>query len=940
MAGAGDFPAGDGEMAARTAAFDWSVTALGARADWSQSLRTTAGILLSSRFPMFLFWGPEAVCLYNDAYRPSLGADLHPETLGRRGQDVWSDIWHIIGPQIAAVMTRGERTWFEDQLVPFDRSGYLEEIYFTYSYSPVFDESGRVGGTLVVCTETTEHVIAQRRTRTLLALAACDGETTDLATEAVREVLSTAGADLAFCALYRLSPRAAELVRCTGVTDDDRLLPRHVVLDADAPGPDPWPRALAGVASAGGRRSVPVESLGRLPGGRWPEPGREVVVSAVAVGHTDVPAYALVTGISPRKSLDGAYDGFLDLVVAGVSATIGRADARAGERRRVDALAELDQARTAFFTGISHELRTPLTLIAGPAQDALDDDTDVLPDPQRTRLMLIRRNTGRLRRLVDTMLDFARLEGGRLVAEPEPVDLAALTRGIAESFAPAARRAGLDFAVDCQPVGGVLVDPDMWEKITLNLLSNAVKFTLRGRIDVALHPGADGTVELVVADTGIGIPVADRLRVFEKFHRVRGGEARNVEGSGIGLALVAELTALHGGSVVVDGVLGAGSRFTVALPAAARTDLSASATRSGSSVGLYLDEALGWSDEPPGPDAQRVETGSTTGATVLLAEDNPDLRAFVAGLLRPHYTVLLARDGRAALDLARHRRVDLVLTDVMMPRLDGFGLLAALRAHPTTAGLPVIMLSARAGEGAVVEGLAAGADDYLSKPFSSHDLLARVRSNLELVRLRNHEATWRAAMLDALQDGFCVIDVDGAAIVEINPAVTELLGLHPHDLTRGPPYPIFPTEEEDAAELATLVSAFAVAVTEDHGTVVVPLRHVETRQRVWVSVSLQRRARPRRPAQALHRDAARRHREPPRRGPRLAAGRGRSVARRTGRADRPAGPVRRAGRPGAGRSRHRVAARPGRPVDGGGRPRRRARPRRWPPQRVPPADPR
>ena len=613
--------------------------------------------------------------------------------------------------------------------------------------------------------------------------------------------------------------------------------------------PDPGGRAVW-EALTEGRTVVSSGLAARLRG--LTHPGHNAVGDAdsdtsVAIPLTDAgrprPVGVLVLGTSPYRALDADYRAFLDLVADQVSMALTDVRAHESERARTTALAELDRAKTEFFSGVSHELRTPLTLIAGPAQDALADTDEPLPPGQRARMELIRRNSGRLRRLVDTLLDFARLEAGRLDPDRTPVDLAHLTRAIADTFAPAADRAGLAFGVDCPDLASaVLVDPDMWEKIVLNLLSNAVKYTLGGRVDLRLRRTADGATELVVSDTGVGIPTTDLERVFERFHRVRGTQARNAEGTGIGLALVSELVGLHGGEVRATSTPGTGSAFTVRLPASARTDRPATGARASSSVGLFLDEALSWNPGPAG-DADvrtvsgRVDTGSTAGATVLVAEDNPDLRRFVAGLLRPHYDVYETPDGRTALEIARRRSVDLVLADVTMPGLDGFGLLAALRAHPSTAGIPVVLLSARAGEEAAIEGLRAGADDYLTKPFSSHDLVARVRSNLELARLRSHEARWRTAMIDSLQDGFYVVDIASAAIVEINPAMTDLLGLRPEDLPCGPPYPMFPTAAEDAEELAMLGEVYATAMTQDHGEVVVPLRHAVTRERVWVSVS-------------------------------------------------------------------------------------------------------
>jgi PAS domain S-box-containing protein len=790
--------------------------------------------------------GPELVLIYNDAWVPILGPSKHP-ALGKPGAQVWPEMWHIIGAQMRHVLSSGEATWSDDQLLPAYRYGYLEEAYFTYSYSPIHDETGAVGGVFPAVTETTTRVLGERRLgaqRALGEVSVAQTTSVEQVCAAAMEVLSGNRADIPFALVYLLTPDG------TG----ERLAAQGLAVGHAMPPSLPSPSIGSSIWQAVTSRQTQVISgiATLLPGLAQPGASEvgdadvDTVLAIPLVGsrQRERPIGVLVTGVSPYRALDENYRAFLHLVAGQFSTAITDVQAYEAERRRAEELAELDRAKTEFFTGVSHELRTPLTLIAGPAQDALDDPDHPLPGQQRTRLELIRRNSGRLRRLVDTILDFTQLEGGQLVPDRTAVNLAALTRGIAESFAPAAARAGLEFVLDCPDLPtGVLLDPDMWEKIVLNLLSNAVKYTLKGRISVRLDVGADGTVQLVVADTGVGIPAGDMPRVFERFHRVRGAQARSFEGSGIGLALVAELVGLHGGDVRVDSAPGAGSTFTVRLPASARTDLPLAGTRASSSVGLFLDEALQWSDDHEhvdylgGTNPARVETGTTAGATILVAEDNPDLRRFIAGLLRPHYTVRVVPDGKIALDLARHDRVDLVLTDVMMPHLDGFELIAALRADPATAGMPVILLSARAGEEAVAEGLSAGADDYLTKPFSSHDLLARVRSNLELARLRNHEATWRTAMVDSLQDGFYVFDLDSAAIIEINPAMTELLDLRPEDLPCAPPYPFYPTEQEDPQELARLQNTYAAAISNNRGEIVVSLRHVTTRARIWVSIS-------------------------------------------------------------------------------------------------------
>ncbi|AFZ29362.1 multi-sensor hybrid histidine kinase [Gloeocapsa sp. PCC 7428] len=455
-----------------------------------------------------------------------------------------------------------------------------------------------------------------------------------------------------------------------------------------------------------------------------------------------------------------------------------------------EALAELDRAKTLFFSNISHELRTPLTLILNPLEDLLADAEIALQ--QREQIEVVHRNSLRLLKLVNNLLDFSRLESGRLQAAYQPIDLASFTAELASLFRSAIEHAGLNFVVDCPPLSEVVyIDREMWEKIVFNLLSNAFKFTFEGEISVKLQTISE-QVELTVQDTGVGIPPEELPRIFQRFHRVTSMRSRTYEGSGISLALVEELVKLHGGTIHVTSQVGIGTTFIVSIPLGfAHLPPEQIRSEELASIAIarnaYVEEVLGWLAEeaegqrsrffraevssveeplscgglPPipttwGPRVPRLEKWRQTGvgrgaeesnsqvfsgasAYILLVDDNADMRNYIKRLLSQTYEVVAVSDGVAAIEAIAQRLPDLVLSDVMMPRMDGLELLRQLRNHPRTAKLPIILLSARAGE-AQIEGLEAKADDYLTKPFSPRELLARVRATLELAQVRQQAA--------------------------------------------------------------------------------------------------------------------------------------------------------------------------------------------------------
>lgn len=731
---------GGGEMGARMRALDWSAT-LGPVEGWPQSLRSAISILLPSRAQIVLFWGRDLVALYNDAYRPVFGTK-HPWALGRPARDCWREIWHVLGPLLEGVVQTGQPFWAQDHPFFLDRQGYIEETYFDVSYDPVRIEDGSVGGVFCIVSETTGRVVSERRLRTLRELGGRTGELGTVA-DVYREAaaaLATNPGDLPFALLYSLEDGLdrATLAGAAGV-DADRVAGGGTIALADfAP--------LRSVV--GDRRTVTAPATTFVPAA---SAGTEQAL-VLPIAHAGRPIGFLVAGLSRYVRLGGDYADFLDLVAARVSAAAGHALAYEAERRRNEALAELDRAKTVFFSNISHEFRTPLTLLLGPLEAALA--APGVPEDQRDALVMAQRNGVRLLKLVNTLLEFSRIEAGRVQATFAPVDLAQATAELASVFRAAVEAAGLRLVVDCPALGGpVWVDREMWEKIVLNLISNAFKFTFDGTIAVCLADRPEGVV-LDVVDTGVGIAAADLPHVFERFHRVRPERARTHEGTGIGLALVKELVALHAGTITVQSEPDRGTRVSVTLPRATahlppeRLGATPTATRPGAIAAPYVAEALRWLpddvletaavDAPPAADAARL----------LVADDNADMRDYLRGLLAPHWVVETVGDGVAALEAARARPFDLVVTDVMMPRLDGYGLLGALRADPATRSLPVIVLSARAGEESRIEGLERGADDYLVKPFSARELVARVNAQLGLARGRREATEARTRLLE------------------------------------------------------------------------------------------------------------------------------------------------------------------------------------------------
>jgi PAS domain S-box-containing protein len=742
-------------------AMDWSKTPLGPIESWPQSLRSAVGILLPSKAQIILFWGPDLIALYNDPYSPVFGRK-HPWALGRPARECWSEIWdNVLGQLFNKVIETGEAFWAKDHRFFLERHGYIEETYFDVSYDPIRDESGQVGGIFCIVSETTERVLSERRLRTLRDLGSRSAETrsAEEACEISAQILQDNTADIPFALVYLSNPErtAADLVAVSNLNRSSAAAPQQIDLSEQSSEAN-WPLALVIRTQQPEHITDVVQLFGPLPGGPWPEsPGSALVLPFVAPGQKHISGF-LVAGVNPRRVLDEQYRGFFHLIAGHVATAVANARAYEQERKRAEVLAELDRAKTAFFSNVSHEFRTPLTLLLGPLDDVLAKPEGQVLAENRVILNIARRNGQRLLKLVNTLLDFSRIEAGRIQAAYEPVDLAAYTADLASVFRSAIEKAGMRLIIDRQPFSEpVYVDRDMWEKIVLNLISNAFKYTFEGQIQVSLRI-EDASAILSVRDTGTGIPESELPNIFNRFYRVEGARGRTQEGTGIGLALVQELAKMHGGTVEVESIYGEGSTFTVTIPLGKEhlppDRIGADRTRESTALGAspFVEEATRWlPDISPengggflvseGHSPTLPYSGGGMRAKIVLADDNADMRDYVRGLLlSANYQVIAVADGQQALRATVQDKPDLVLADVMMPNLGGFGLLKALRENPETVSIPVIMLSARAGEESRMEGLGAGADEYLIKPFSARELLARVGGALALAQARGQAA--------------------------------------------------------------------------------------------------------------------------------------------------------------------------------------------------------
>jgi signal transduction histidine kinase len=753
-----------GEMARRFREFDWSATPLGPVEFWPESWRNAVQIILDSSFPTALALGKELIYFYNDAFIDLAGPSRHPTALGLPTPMAWKEIWdQILLPRFTHTLTTGEPTGEAELLMPLVRSGYLEETYVTFSFAALRDDQNRPSGIFCTAIENTRRIIAERQMSCLRTLAARSSfaETPEAACQSAVATLEGNPRDLPFAALYLVetSGNRAHLAGTAGLASIPSIFPQTIEIVETSS------NAVARVALTRAAQLINdvqpfIDGLVRTPE-VTPQQALALPISNPGAEHL---AAVLIVGVNPMRPVDESR-AFHELVANHLETAISSARAKQHVRERAQALAELDRAKTVFFSNVSHELRTPLTLLLAPLDDLLSRTT--LESADRCLVEIARRGGGRLLKLVNSLLEFSRIEAGRIEASYQATDLASLTTDLASVFRSAFERAAVALVIDCPELSeDVYVDRDMWEKIVLNLVSNAFKFTLEGEVRISQHASGE-YIELRVSDTGCGVAAADLSRLFERFFRGRASQARTHEGSGIGLSLVQELVKLHGGSIEARSQIGTGTTITVKIPRGfahlPSERIGVIRTLQSARIGAlpFLEEALGWL--PDGERAALQVTGSTDqsptqtlpeagpreAARILIADDNADMRCYLSRLFGDRWQVETEPDGAAALEHILRNPPDLVVADVMMPVMDGFGLLHAIRANNAISKVPVMLLSARAGEEASAEGLRAGADDYVIKPFSARDLIARVESRLTHARLHAAERRAREAAEEA-----------------------------------------------------------------------------------------------------------------------------------------------------------------------------------------------
>ncbi|TPX76123.1 hypothetical protein CcCBS67573_g02611 [Chytriomyces confervae] len=761
---------------------DWAHEApeLGDIRDWPTSLKTAVSVTLCSKIQAMLLWGPQfRIMAYNDTAISTFG-DKHPFMIGKPYKQVFPDVWPFIEPRMHTIVQTGTPMYHEDRAYTFSRSGFHELTYYTASQNPVLGDSGRFEGVITFSFETTGKVLGHSRVTYLRDLGISLIASPDLTTFWIQlvEFLESHTNELAFAVVYRVSPETGVLIRMDTESLSNQMLPKEV---------DPLQKLDDGEDDDGLTRVVCEAWNSRQmmqlvpPESHILHRNGTVLVMPVVASNGDAPAL-IVAGTRTTLPFDEKYFDFVNMIRHEVSMAYVNVQSLETAKARTDALVELDKVKTSFFMSMSHELRTPLGLIIGPVEDCLKDTDSKLTDNQSMQLELVRKNSVRLLKLVNSLLDVGRLNSGCMKAVFRLFDISEKTGQYLCMFQSIIEKGGLKYQMKIEAIDARLcyLDEEMWQKIVFNLLGNALKFTLSGHIKATLKLSDDGKfVHFIVEDTGVGIPHDQISRVFDQFHRVEFVGGRSFEGSGIGLNLVNDLVKLHGGSIGISSVVGQGTTMTVRIPTGhqhlPRDQVVDSwedpDEQTAKYMTSYLEEAYcfvsddsardGINSPPTLPmkplnEFKTIEapvsgslvplrppsaTSSAAASSILifLVDDNQDMRRYLGHVLSRHYSVEVFENGRAALN-AMHRIIPaLVVADVLMPVMDGLQMVKEMRGLSQLTRVPVILMSGSAtGEAQKLSGFENGADEFLEKPVNSKELIIKIKMLLDHSTIRSN----------------------------------------------------------------------------------------------------------------------------------------------------------------------------------------------------------
>ena len=707
---------GHSELAGLIRAFDWRSTSIGPPETWPQSLRTAVGIMLTSRQPIWIGWGPELIYLYNDPYKSIIGGK-HPQALGKPASSVWREIWHDIGPMLSQAMGGDEGTYVEAQLLIMERNGYPEETYYTFSYSPIPADDGGVGGIICANTDDTQRVIGERQ------LACCANWPPPPPTpapgtglRAQRAALATNPRDLPFAMIYMLEPdgRTAALLCATGVeARPSGRSARRCRSTTTARGH--WPTSPPSTSRRWSATWNGFQAI--FPTGAGSRPGS----SRGAADHAkrrNRPRRLLIAGLNPFRLFDDKYAGFIDLIAGQIAAAIANAEAYEQERRRAEALAEIDRAKTAFFSNVSHEFRTPLTLMLGPLEDRCATPTNCRAERSR-KCKVAHRNALRLLRLVNTLLDFSRIEAGRVrgrFAEDRSRRLHPRSR-IEFPLGLRARGLALAHRLRAAAPAGLRRPRHVGKDRPQSVLQRLQVHASQAASTCGCDDVGGRAPPRRSSDTGVGIPAAELAACSSASTASRASAGARTRAPASGSRWCANWSTCTAATSRVESEVGRGTTFTVALPYG---ETRAAGARSGDGTRLstatrataFIEEALRWLPQrarmPMPPIVREAATHRRSASrrrrgprACWSPTTMPTCATTCGACCAACYDVETVGNGAEALEAIRRERPDLVLSDVMMPVRDGFGLLREIRADAAQrrAGHPAVGARRRRSQG-------------------------------------------------------------------------------------------------------------------------------------------------------------------------------------------------------------------------------------------------